>query len=87
MTLNYYSDSSREYMEGGRDERVEGEIILSWQPVSYCMPMTSSPMRTFSTRGIDLFVLTWDTVTEGVSLCKLFGGMGIRHVSILWNIL
>ena len=28
----------------------------------------SSPMRTFSTRGIDLFVLIWDTMTEGAWL-------------------
>ena len=32
------------------------------------MAIMSSPMRTFSTRGIDLFVLIWDTMTEGAWL-------------------
>ena len=56
------------YVPGASFFRVDLEIRLNWEPMSYWMPIEDEPVFTDSTRGMDLSELTLDTETVGVWL-------------------
>ena len=56
------------YKPGASFSRVDLEIRLNWEPMSYWMPIEDEPVFTDSSRGMDLSELTLDTDMVGVWL-------------------